>query len=124
VRWSMREKYEVSERHGTEEQGVKSVKSVWSIALAVTITFLTSMALNFGLDFTSRDNGAITVGPRIAIEGKTYLPVTISNFSASPLDDLVLSVPRSVVTPGLISSDSIRVSDDVTLLVRSRVLCL
>lgn len=71
-----------------------------------------TLALNFALDYISRDNGTITIGPSTAIVGKTYMPVAISNFNASSLDDIILSVPSSVITSELISSDSIRVSEE------------
>lgn len=88
------------------------MNSVWNITLAVMVSFIMSAALNFGLSYVSRDSGTITVGPSDAIQGKTYLPVAISNFSESPLDDIVLSVPSSVASSELISSDSIRVTDE------------
>jgi hypothetical protein len=93
---------------------VKTLRNVQNIVVSVIVTFLLSTALNFGINYLTQDNGTIMLGPTITVQGKTYMSVTISNFTSGTLDGIVLSLPSATSISELIASAPIRVGEQAS----------
>lgn len=84
----------------------------------VAKTFLQSIAIfflsfigNFALEYFAVDRGSILIGPPTNIDGRFFASVDITNYTADPLQGLLLSVPKETNVAKIISTSPLRISE-------------
>lgn len=87
------------------------MKNIYQNIVVVVVTFLVSLLLNFLVQYFTQDRGSILIGPAITSRGQTYLPISISNFTDQPIDNLVLSVPVSTTISSIAASTAIQIEE-------------
>ncbi len=93
------------------------MKHLKDTILTVVVTFLLSMFLTSVIELISQEKGRVSVGPRLELAGRLYVPIEISNFSAEPINELVLTVPVRTNIAEISVSDPLQIyqsSDFIT----------
>ncbi len=84
------------------------MKPLANTIVAVVVTFIITLSLQTALSYVTQSKGTVAISPAGTIQQQFYVSVDIANYGAEPINNIILSIPRSTVIQGITSSNPVQ----------------